>query len=128
MKKKENLNINTKEFNSSYFFKDSINNNSIEQLIAKEESLTTEISSLQNDLQTLIYDNYSKFLGASNVVTNFSSHIDTLSQELDHLENNINEISFQNDQIYSNLNLNREKIKNLIGISRLLEKIEFISN
>ena len=121
------MDINSSCFDAKLLFHQSSKTLSIHQLVSQERSLVADIMSLDNDMQTLVYDNYSKFLNASDVVRTFGEKIDSLTNQVNDLEKTLLNVSEHNDAICKELQGNREKIQRLIGIQRLLERIEFIS-
>ena len=125
--KEDPTDINSSCFDAKYLFNHTSKTLSIHQLIDQERSLVADIMSLDNDMQTLVYDNYSKFLGASNVVRTFGNKIDTLTSQANSLQENLSSISDRSDTINESLKENRQKIQRLIGIQRLLERVDFIS-
>ena len=70
------MDINSSCFDAKLLFNESSKTLSIHQLVSQERSLVADIMSLDNDMQTLVYDNYSKFLNASDVVRTFGEKID----------------------------------------------------
>jgi len=129
-KKLENVeifNVNSNEFNAKLYFSKSLKSQTMDQLNAEDNSLKTEIMLLDNDMQSLIYDNYSNFLGASEIVRSFGKHVDILNTEMRNLENNMTEIASNSIIIEKELQPNNEKIQRLVGISRLLDRVKFIS-
>lgn len=126
-KEEDPTDINSSVFNAKLLFEKSTKTMSIYQLVAQEMSLVTDIESLDNDMQSLIYDNYTKFLDASDLVITFGENISVLESQVSDLKQSLNDASAQNDTISKGLRENREKIQRLIGIQRLLERIKFIS-
>ncbi|KAH0793927.1 vacuolar protein sorting-associated protein 51 [Histomonas meleagridis] len=126
-KEQEAKDIDSPNFDAKAFFEDKVKNDTLTQLLARENSLVTDIRAFDNDLQTLVYDNYSKFLGASDTVHSLSGHIVTLTEQMDRLKSSLTGVAQHNDQISADLESNRQKIQRLVGISRLLERVEFIS-
>lgn len=126
-KTQEARDIDSPNFDAKGFFNEAAKNDSLPQILARENSLVTDIRAFDNDLQTLVYDNYSKFLSASDTVHSLSENISNLTSQMDHLKQNLNDISSHSKKIVDDLEPNRQRIQRLIGISRLLGRVEFIS-
>ncbi|EAX92531.1 hypothetical protein TVAG_146270 [Trichomonas vaginalis G3] len=126
-KEEDPTDINSSIFNAKLLFDKSTKTLSIHQLVAQEISLVADIESLDNDMQTLVYDNYTKFLNASDLVITFGDNISVLESQVSDLSNTLTKVASHNENISSGLHENREKIQRLIGIQRLLERIKFIS-
>lgn len=119
--------IDSPHFDPNSFFDEAAKNDSLPQILARENSLVSDIRSFDNDLQTLVYDNYAKFLGASDTVHSLSENISALTTQMDSLQKNLQEISVHSGKIINDLEPNRQRIQRLVGISRLLGRVEFIS-
>lgn len=126
-KEQEARDIDSPHFQARAFFEESVKSDSLPQLLARENSLVSDIRSYDNDLQSLVYDNYSKFLGASDTVRGLAQNISTLHDEMSHLKANLATVARRSDSISDDLETNRQKIQRLVGISRLLGRVEFIS-
>lgn len=126
-KAQEARDIDSPNFDPKGFFTEAAKNDSLPQILARENSLVTDIRAFDNDLQTLVYDNYSKFLGAADTVHSLSDNISNLTSQMDHLKKNLDDISTHSKKIVDDLEPNRQRIQRLVGISRLLGRVEFIS-
>ena len=124
---RDSQDIDSPHFQAREFFEESLRTDSLQQLMAKEQSLVSDIQSFDSDLQTLVYDNYSKFLGASDTVDSLSDNIATMTEKMNRLRENLTGVARHSDEIEADLQPNRQKIQRLVGISRLLERVEFIS-
>ena len=124
---REARDIDSPHFQARAFYEESLQTDSLPKLLAKEQSLVSEIQSFDSDLQTLVYDNYSKFLGASDTVDSLSESISTMTDKMNHLRDNLTGVAKHSEEIGADLEPNRQKIQRLVGISRLLERVEFIS-
>jgi hypothetical protein len=60
--------INSPYFEPHTFFEECVNRDSLKTLRMRESLLTSDIQQYDSELQTLVYDNYAKFLGASDTV------------------------------------------------------------
>lgn len=76
-------NIDSPSFNAKAYFKSFIKDKSVEEVLKKKSELqqginshllkSLEIRTLDSDLQTLVYENYNKFISATDVIKNVSS-------------------------------------------------------
>lgn len=62
-------NIDNASFNCQAFFKDFVKRHTLVEVIEKNNELFTESKKLDNDQQTLVYANYSKFMKASDTLS-----------------------------------------------------------
>ena len=119
--------MNGSEFDAEAFFTSLINTKSLDQVTRDYHKLENDIIQLDSDLQTLVYNNYTKFIQASETVNSMKTGLSSLSSQMKSLLNGLASISEQAREIRDDLNPNREKISRLFGISGLLKKIDFIS-
>lgn len=62
------LNINGSGFNADFFTQKLIAEASLSQLMSQENEVVRQIGSLDSDMQTLVYENYNKFIAATDTI------------------------------------------------------------
>lgn len=62
------LNIDSPSFDPQLYLDKSLKTKDLSDLISEEKALTDQIRSLDSDMQTLVYDNYSKFISATDTI------------------------------------------------------------
>ena len=58
---------------------------SLEQLLGEHRCLSKDIKTLESDLQQLVYENYSKFISATDMIRAMKGRVDGSLPELHHL-------------------------------------------
>ncbi|KAF9981979.1 hypothetical protein BGZ75_006675 [Mortierella antarctica] len=91
-------------------------------LIQADNELVADIRQLDGDMKTLVYENYSKFLSATDTINKMKSNVDNLESEMSRLTQNIGRIATSSSAIHSSLGSKREKIRQLNGVHSLLTK------
>ncbi|KAF9576992.1 Vacuolar protein sorting-associated protein 51 [Mortierella alpina] len=91
-------------------------------LIQADNELVADIRQLDGDMKTLVYENYSKFLSATDTINKMKSNVDNLESEMSRLTQNIDRIATSSSAIHSSLGSKREKIRQLNGVHSLLTK------
>lgn len=114
-------------FQAEPYFQNLIMKTSISNLNKECNKIEDEIKRLDGQLQNIINDNYTKFLLASETVKSMKDGLSSLSAQMEVLNSGLSKVSAQAAEIRKDLGPNREKIQEYVGISRLLERIEFIS-
>jgi hypothetical protein len=89
--------------------------------------LHNDIRQLDTDLQTLVFGNYTKFLLASETVTSMTTGLSILTDQTKALLNGFGSVSEHATEIRKDIAPNRHKIQRVLGMSGLLEGIQFIS-
>lgn len=120
--------IDSKDFNPKMFYDFSIRQYSVNQLVAKEKSNLAEIALLNDDIQMLLYNNYSKIINASKVVNMFEENIDKISTKISLLNENLTNVAIHSDKFGESLKEKHQQINKLVGVKDLLKKVDFISN
>ncbi|KAF9582885.1 Vacuolar protein sorting-associated protein 51, partial [Lunasporangiospora selenospora] len=95
-------------------------------IVQADNELVAEIRQLDGDMKTLVYENYSKFLSATDTINNMKSNVDNLESEMTRLTENIGKIATSSGAIHNSLGTKREKIRQLNGVHSLLTKLQFV--
>ncbi|GJJ77185.1 vacuolar protein sorting-associated protein 51 [Entomortierella parvispora] len=95
-------------------------------LVQSDNELVADIRQLDGDMKTLVYENYSKFLSATDTINKMKSNVDNLESEMSRLTENISKIATSSSAIHSSLGGKREKIRQLNGVHSLLTKLQFV--
>ncbi|KAF9081909.1 Vacuolar protein sorting-associated protein 51 [Mortierella sp. AD031] len=103
-------------------------------LVQADNELVADIRQLDGDMKTLVYENYSKFLSATDTINKarrprymeMKSNVDNLESEMTRLTQNISKIATSSSAIHSSLGGKREKIRQLNGVHSLLTKLQFV--
>ncbi|KAG0336451.1 Vacuolar protein sorting-associated protein 51 [Podila humilis] len=95
-------------------------------LVQTDNELVADIRQLDGDMKTLVYENYSKFLSATDTINKMKTNVDNLESEMSRLTQNIDKIATSSSAIHSSLGGKREKIRQLNGVHSLLTKLQFV--
>jgi len=90
-------------------------------------NLFSEINTLNNDLQTLVYENYNKFITATDIIKNIKTNMSEIDDELDNLKSNLKEINGSYTQVDNSLKLKWREIRKLDGMEKDLNKLKYLS-
>eukprot|EP00983_Pelagomonas_calceolata_P096867 1158181-Pelagomonas_calceolata.AAC.2 len=63
-----------------------LRNSSLEQLLGEHRSTAKDIKNLESDIQQLVYENYSKFISATDTIRAMKTRVDGAMPELHHLK------------------------------------------
>jgi hypothetical protein len=119
--------INSSGFQAKLVFNSFIKEASYQDIMQREETLKKEIHQLDINHQNLVYDNYTKFIAAEETIHSLSGGIDKLLSEMQSVLSSLNVVSSGSTEIRKELKPNRESIQRLVGIGRLMSRIQFIS-
>ncbi|KAG9304282.1 hypothetical protein G9A89_019844 [Geosiphon pyriformis] len=84
-KKADPLDIDHKSFEPDKYFNKLLSGEHLNTLIQRNNELTTEIRQLDGDMETLVYENYSKFISATDTIRKMRNNVETMETEMDQL-------------------------------------------
>jgi hypothetical protein len=67
--------LNSDKFNARHQFIQLLQKYDLSELIAESNSLTTDSKQIDGDLQTLVYANYTKFMGATDLTRDINESL-----------------------------------------------------
>lgn len=73
------LNLNSTDFDPEAYVNNLLKRKGLDELVAVEEDMVQNVRRLDAEMQQLVYENYNKFLTATNTVRNMQiefSHMD----------------------------------------------------
>ena len=119
--------MDSSSFNVNAFFKDFVKDRSLVQVIEKNNQLFTESKQLDSDLQTLVYENYSKFMAASDTLAEIHLEMSALDSDLEDLRNSVKSINKTYETVEDSLQMKWKQIRKLDTTERDLNKLQYLS-
>ncbi|XP_029467123.1 vacuolar protein sorting-associated protein 51 homolog isoform X2 [Rhinatrema bivittatum] len=96
------------------------------QLMDCEADMVKQIRALDSDMQTLVYENYNKFISATDTIRKMKNDFKKMEDEMDCLATNMAVITEFSARISSTLQDQHEQITKLSGVHMLLRKLQFL--
>ncbi|XP_072840482.2 vacuolar protein sorting-associated protein 51 homolog [Pogona vitticeps] len=96
------------------------------QLMDCETDMVKQIRALDSDMQTLVYENYNKFISATDTIRKMKNDFKKMEDEMDCLAANMAVITEFSASISSTLQDQHEQITKLSGVHSLLRKLQFL--
>ena len=93
------LNINGPAFNADMYTQKLIKEASLSQLMAQEAEVVKQIGALDSDMQTLVYENYNKFIAATDTIRKMRIDFRAMEDEMDALAGKMQNISTFSGQV-----------------------------
>ncbi|CAI7906949.1 unnamed protein product, partial [Closterium sp. NIES-53] len=118
--------INSRAFDADSFVANLIRQAKLDDLLQKHVSWAAEIKNLDSDMQMLVYENYSKFISATDTIRTMKDNVASMESSMDQLLRTVTSVQEQSTAINSNLSERRERIEQLNGTRSLLRKAQFI--
>ncbi|KAJ3233502.1 Vacuolar protein sorting-associated protein 51 [Chytriomyces hyalinus] len=103
-----------------------VNELSLPEMIAQDNSLVAEIKELDASMKTLVYGNYNKFIAASDTIRDMREKVDNMDAQMQLFSAKMNSISEKSREIHGFFGEKRSKIRQLTGVHSLLNKLHFV--
>ncbi|CAD5326868.1 hypothetical protein ISN45_At04g002400 [Arabidopsis thaliana x Arabidopsis arenosa] len=119
-------NINSTSFDADQYMDLMIKKSNLEVLLQRHVQMAAEIKNLDTDLQMLVYENYNKFISATDTIKRMKSNIFGMEGNMDQLLQKIMSVQSKSDGVNTSLFEKREHIEKLHRTRNLLRKVQFI--
>jgi len=120
------LDLDHPAFNSTLYLNKYLYEVSLPDLIQRDNDLVTEIKELDGDMKTLVYENYSKFISATDTIKQMRLKVDSMEGQVNRLAGIVDAIDVKSCGINESLGGVRERIQQLSGVHNLLKKLNFV--
>jgi hypothetical protein len=64
----KSIDLDSQSFDTSLYFQNVLKTNSLSDLIRTDNGMVSEIKKLDSDMKTLVYENYNKFISATETI------------------------------------------------------------
>ncbi|QCD98283.1 hypothetical protein DEO72_LG6g3002 [Vigna unguiculata] len=118
--------INSSSFQPDQYMKIMARKCNLEGLLQKHVEMVAEIKNLDTDLQMLVYENYNKFICATDTIKRMQSNILGMEENMEQLLEKIMSVQSRSVSVNTSLCENREHIEKMHRTCNLLRKIQFI--
>lgn len=125
-KNQNQLDINGPNFNPNIYLDKIFKECTLRQIMDHENEIVKDTQTLHSDMQTLVYENYNKFISATDTIKKMKNDFKKMEDEMDLLMTNMDSITSFSEKINSNLQDTREKICHLSGVHSLLQRLQFL--
>ncbi|KAF9612642.1 hypothetical protein IFM89_003084 [Coptis chinensis] len=118
--------INTTSFDPDQYMNLLIHRSNLEGLLQKHVEMAAEIKNLDTDLQMLVYENYNKFISATDTIKRMNNKIVGMEANMEQLLEKIMSVQSKSDVVNTSLFEKREHVEKLHRTRNLLRKVQFI--
>ncbi|PON72395.1 Vacuolar protein sorting-associated protein [Trema orientale] len=121
--------INTTSFDPDQYMNLLVQKSNLEGLLQRHVEMAAEIKNLDTDLQMLVYENYNKFISATDTIKRMKSNIVGMEANMEQLLDKaclIMSVQSRSDGVNTSLFEKREHIEKLHRTCNLLRKVQFI--
>ncbi|KAK9747618.1 hypothetical protein RND81_02G003600 [Saponaria officinalis] len=118
--------INTHSFDVDHYMNLLVQKSNLETLLQRHVELAAEKKNLDTDLQMLVYENYNKFISATETIKRMNNNIVGMEANMEQLLDKILSVQSRSDGVNTSLFEKREHIEKLHRTRNLLRKVQFI--
>ncbi len=118
--------INGPNFDAEAFSQRLVREASLSQLMAQEAEVSRQVAALDSDMQTLVYENYNRFIAATDTIRKMRVDFRAMEDEMDRLADEMGDISASSARVGDALRERRRRIGQLSGTHTLLRKLQFL--
>ncbi|KAJ2551069.1 hypothetical protein EV175_003827 [Coemansia sp. RSA 1933] len=120
--------INTAQFDSKKYLKRLLTDESIDGLLRTDNQLVGEIRKIDGDMKTMVYENYSKFISATETIGRMKEDADYMDAEMEKLARRISTISNRADALNAKFAARNDDMLRLSSEHKLLQRLQFLSD
>ena len=118
--------INSPDFDSDLYVTRLRSEASLAQLMAQEGEVVKQIQGLDSDMQTLVYENYNKFISATETIRKMRVDFRSMESEMEQLASSMTTITTFSCEISDKLRGGRQEVARLSGAHSTLQKLQFV--
>ena len=96
------------------------------ELMDRHVTLSKEIKTLDSQMQTLVYENYNKFITATDTIRDMMSDVDGMGSSMESLSGQMDKVSVQSEAVNARLQERRRKIDEMNSLRSLLQKLQVV--
>ncbi|KAH9323104.1 hypothetical protein KI387_017743, partial [Taxus chinensis] len=118
--------IDTPDFDPERYMNALVGRINVEGLLQRHVEMAAEIKNLDSDLQMLVYENYNKFISATDTIRRMKNNVLGMETNMEQLLEKITSVQSKSDGVNASLFERRERIEKLNRTRSLLRKVQFI--
>ncbi|CAJ1429526.1 unnamed protein product [Effrenium voratum] len=118
--------LDRQHFDAKRYFDSMVSSGQLPELVKRANELDAEIKDLNGDMQMLVYENYSKFIRATDVIKQMKFTIEGLEPDLKVLEGNVARISEHQKKVEDGVSGRAGQIEGLLKQQRVCRKLQVL--
>lgn len=113
-------------FDAKRYFDATVGSGQLPELIKRANELDAEIKDLDGDMQMLVYENYSKFIRATDVIKQMKFTIEGLTPDLKALEGNVARLTEHQRKVEDGVSTRAMQIDGVLKQQRVCRKLKLL--
>ncbi|KAJ3117038.1 Vacuolar protein sorting-associated protein 51 [Phlyctochytrium bullatum] len=120
------MDMDSEAFISETFINSCLYQKNLNALIRTDTELIEDVRRIDGQMKTLVYQNYHKFIAATDTIKQMRTKVEGMNDEMGDLERKMNALVESNNKLNDMLNPNRTKLQKLHSVNALLRKLNFV--
>ncbi|KAJ2743176.1 hypothetical protein GGI20_003940 [Coemansia sp. BCRC 34301] len=120
------LDIDAQSFDARKYLKKALLEQGVSELLATDIQLVGQVRQIDGDMKTMVYENYSKFISATETIGKMKADADFMDAEMERLSRRVNDISARTDSVNAHFAQRRTAIARLSDEHRTLKRLQFL--
>jgi hypothetical protein len=125
-KPEDELNLDSIHFSPEKYVSKLLKERSLKGLMQLGTENTSKAKELDGELQGLVYDNYNRFISATETIRKMRDNVVRMDEKLHTLEKNIDAVDALTQTLHTKLQKGRDTIEQKVAISRMMKQIQFL--
>ncbi len=101
--KSDPTNIDDPSFDVEAYFETLLKSQGVKKLLESDETMLRDIKKLDSGMKTLVYENYNKFISATDTIRDMRSNVENMEEEMNRLAQNMDKITETTEYINNTL-------------------------
>lgn len=119
--------IDAAGFDHTQYVKNLLSSTEIHELMKIDSKMVQDVKALDANMQTLVYENYNKFISATETIKRMKSNVEAMDSDMESVRSKMALITTNTSTIDASLADKRSKVDKLVRVKRLLNRLEFLS-
>lgn len=113
-------------YSAERYVSQTLKSSSLAELMDQHRKMAKEIKNLDSDMQQLVYENYNKFIAATDTIRSMKSNIDGMGNEMEKLKTVMDGVSEKSNVVNLKLQRRRDHIEELNKVQGVLRKLQAV--
>ena len=119
--------IDSPSFNASSYVEDMLENMRAQDLLETDVAFVHDIRSLDSDMQMLVYENYNKFIAATETIKRMKTNVEAMDADMSSVKMKMDLINSRSAALDESLCNKNKAVEKFVRVQRLLKRLEFLT-
>ncbi|KAJ1864444.1 hypothetical protein LPJ73_000289 [Coemansia sp. RSA 2703] len=120
------LDLDSSNFDSKKYLKRMLVEEGVAGLLSADNELVSSVRQIDGDMKTMVYENYSKFISATETIGKMSEDADYMDAEMAKLSKRVTDIAERTKAVDREFAQRRERIQRLSGEQKTMRRLQLL--